>query len=51
MKSFAVQARRTLATRARRARSGSAGSLPEGRRQAGLPAGTLQGLNDWKRTG
>ncbi len=29
----------------------AAGSLPEGVRPADLPAGTLQGLNDWKRTG
>jgi len=26
-------------------------SLPQGVREADLPAGTLQGLNDWKRTG
>ncbi len=29
----------------------SASSLPEGVRPADLPAGALQGLNDWKRTG
>jgi Raf kinase inhibitor-like YbhB/YbcL family protein len=27
------------------------GGLPEGAADAGLPAGTGQGLNDWKRTG
>ena len=26
-------------------------SLPEGAAQRGLPAGAVQGLNDWKRTG
>ena len=26
-------------------------SLPQGVREGDLPAGTLQGLNDWKRTG
>jgi hypothetical protein len=27
------------------------GGLPEGVMPAALPAGTLEGLNDWKRTG
>ena len=27
------------------------GSLPEGVKDKGLPPGTLQGLNDWKKTG
>lgn len=29
----------------------TAGSLPEGVAEADLPHGTLQGLNDWQRTG
>lgn len=29
----------------------SAGGLPEGVSRAALPAGTREGLNDWKRTG
>jgi Raf kinase inhibitor-like YbhB/YbcL family protein len=29
----------------------TAGSLPEGVREKDLPKGTLQGLNDWKKTG
>jgi Raf kinase inhibitor-like YbhB/YbcL family protein len=29
----------------------SAGELPEGVAPAALPAGTLEGVNDWKRTG
>jgi Raf kinase inhibitor-like YbhB/YbcL family protein len=29
----------------------SAQSLPEGAAQHGMPAGAMQGLNDWKRTG
>lgn len=29
----------------------TAGSLPEGVQERDLPKGTLQGLNDWKRTG
>jgi len=29
----------------------SAGSLPEGVKEKDLPKGTLQGLNDWKKTG
>ncbi len=29
----------------------TAGILPEGVPDSGLPAGTLQGLNDWQRTG
>lgn len=28
-----------------------AGGLPEAAAQAALPAGTLEGINDWKRTG
>ena len=27
------------------------GALPEGARTADLPSGTLEGINDWKRTG
>ena len=30
---------------------GNAGSLPEGVAEKDLPKGTLQGLNDWKKTG
>lgn len=30
---------------------GNAGSLPEGVAEVDLPKGTLQGLNDWKKTG
>ena len=29
----------------------TAGSLPEGVKEKDLPKGTLQGLNDWKKTG